>query len=259
MNRSCVVRVVLHARWVLGVGLACLSFSLFAQALEIIPLRHRTAEQVLPALQPLLEPGGTLSGSRNQLFLRASPANVAEIKRALDSIDRPLKRLSISVRLDDAAERERRAVGASGTVSNRGARVDVTAEDSRRMAGERVDQRVQVLEGGRAAIMAGQSNPLAVPGGAVIQDLRSGFDVVPRLAGGEVELEILQQRETPGSRPGSVQGQHVSTVVRARLGEWVEIAGAAAARAREARGIGSASGAHGTESRRVWLKVEALD
>lgn len=238
MNRSYVVRLVLHARSALGAGLACLSFSLFAQALEIIPLRHRTAEQVLPALQPLLEPGGTLSGTRNQLFLRASPANVAEIRRALDAIDRPLRRLLISVRLDNAAERERRAVGASGTVSNRGARVDVTAEDARRSAGERVDQRLQVLEGSRALIYTGESRPF--------NELASGFEVVPRLAGNEVVLDI-------------VQGQQVSTVARVRVGEWVEIAGATAERSREARGIGSASAARGTESRRVWLKVEALD
>lgn len=30
-------------------------------ALEVITLRHRTAEQVIPVLQPLLEPGGALS------------------------------------------------------------------------------------------------------------------------------------------------------------------------------------------------------
>src|SRR5918999_1368330 len=241
MNRSYVVRLVSHARSVLGATLACLSVSLFAQALEIIPLRHRTAEQVLPALQPLVEPGGMLSGSRNQLFLRASPANVAEIKRALDAIDRPLKRLSISVRLDDAEERERRAVGASGTIINRGARVDVTAEDSRRSAGERVDQRVQVLEGGRALIYTGESRPF--------NELASGFEVVPRLAGHEVLLDIVQ---------ASVQGPRISTMIRTRLGEWTEIGGAQADSMRDERGIAAASRTRGAGSRRAWLKVEAL-
>ena len=35
--------------------------------LEVIPLRHRTVEQLLPVLRPLLEPGGALSGQSNQL------------------------------------------------------------------------------------------------------------------------------------------------------------------------------------------------
>lgn len=246
MNRSNLVRLVLAA------ALACAASLAFAQqALEIISLRHRTVEQVLPVLQPLVEPGGTLSGSRGQLFLRASPSNVAEIRRALDAIDRPSKRLQISVRFDDAQERERRAVGASGTIGSGGARIDLTAEDSRRSAAERVDQRLQVLEGGRAAIFIGQSRPY--------QDLASGFEVVPRLAGDNVVLEIFQQRETPGAYPGSVQGHRVGTTITTRLGEWTEIGGTASDSARDDRGIGSARGTRATGSRRVWVKVEALN
>ena len=253
MNRSNLVRLVLAA------ALACAAKAVWAQqALEIIPLRHGTVEQVLPALQPLVEPGGTLSGSRGQLFLRASPANVAEIKRALEVIDRPSRRLQILVRLDDAGERERRALGASGTVSSRGAHIDITAGDSRGTAGERVDQRLQVLEGGRATIFVGSSQPLRLPGGTELQDLASGFEVVPRLAGGNVILEIFQQREMQGAQPGSIQGQRLATTVTTRLGEWTEIGGTASSAARDERGIATASRARGTESRRVWLKVEEL-
>jgi hypothetical protein len=254
MNRSHLVRLVLAAALVCAAGVP-----IAQQALEIIPLRHRTVEQVLPSLQPLLEPGGTLSGSRGQLFLRASPANVAEIKRALEAIDRPSRRLQISVRFDDAQERERRAIGARGSIGSGGAHVDLTAEDSRRSMGERVDQRMQVLEGGRATIFAGQSRPLAVPGGTVIQELATGFEIVPRLAGGTVILEVLQQRETPGARPGSVQGQRVSTTITTRLGEWTEIGGTASDSARDSRAIGSARATRATGSRQVWVKVEELN
>jgi type II secretory pathway component GspD/PulD (secretin) len=121
--------------------LACGAAAAGAQhALEIIPLRSRTVEQVLPVLQPLVEPGGTLSGARNQLFLRASPGNVAEIRRALEAIDRPSKRLQISVRFDDALEREQRDIAVSGAVSSSGrARFAASAEDQRGASAERVD------------------------------------------------------------------------------------------------------------------------
>jgi type II secretory pathway component GspD/PulD (secretin) len=237
---------------VLAALLGALSHAPLAQqALEIIPLRHRTVEQVLPALQPLLEPGATLSGSRGQLFLRASPSNADDIKRALAAIDRPSKRLQISVRLDDALERQRRDLDASGSVGSGGVRFSASAQDARTSTGERIDQRLQVLEGSRAMIFAGQSND--------DRDLATGFEVVPRLAGGGVALEIAQQRETPGLRPGSVQGQRLATTIHARLGEWVEIGGTGQATSRDDRGIGSASGRRGSESRRVWVKVEALD
>ncbi|MGH8692559.1 MAG: secretin N-terminal domain-containing protein [Burkholderiales bacterium] len=239
MNRANLVRSLAAAALA---GAACVTWA--QQALEIIPLRHRTAEQVLPALQPLVEPGGTLSGSRGQLFLRASPGNVAEIRRALEAIDRPSRRLQISVRLDDALERERRSIEASGTIGSSSARVGISAQDARSAAGERVDQRVQVLEGGRAMIFTGQSRPY--------QDLASGFEVVPRLAGGSVILEILQRRDT------RQQQQMAATTISARLGEWVEIGGTASAAARDDRGIGSASSTRAAESRGVWVKVEEL-
>lgn len=254
MTRSNLVRLVLAAALACAASLACAQ-----QALEIISLRHRTIEQVLPVLQPLLEPGGTLSGSRGQLFLRSSPANVAEIRRALETIDRPSRRLQISVRLDDALARERRGIEASGTIGSSGARIGVTAEDARRAATERVDQRLQVLEGGRAFIFVGQSRPLRVPGGTEIQHLESGFEVTPRLSGDRLMLEVAPQKETPGVRPGSVQAQRVATTITTRLGEWIEIGGTASGMARDHRGIGSASVTRATASRRVWVKVEELN
>ncbi|HVJ13674.1 MAG TPA: hypothetical protein VNC62_19040, partial [Burkholderiales bacterium] len=128
---------------------------------------------MLPVLRPLLEPGATLSGSRGQLLLRASPANVAEIQRALEAIDRPSRRLQISVRFDHALESARRDVQASARISNRGASASVSAEEARRSAAERVDQRIQVLEGGRVSIQTGQNTEL--------RELGSGIEVVPTL------------------------------------------------------------------------------
>lgn len=234
MNRLKLVRLVLAAAFGLAAGGV-----LAQQALEIIPLRHRTAEQVLPALQPLVEPGGTLSGQRGQLFLRSSPGNVAEIRRALEAIDRPLRRLQIAVRFDDALESERRGIGTTATIGSDGARVGVSAHDSRRAAEERVDQRLQVLEGGRAHIYAGQY-------------FGTGFEVVARVSGQNVFIDIAPQRETGSSF------QQASTTVAARLGEWVEIGGTALAAARDDRGIASASRIRSAESRRVFVKVEEL-
>jgi hypothetical protein len=144
------------------------------------------------------------------------------------------------VRFDDALERERRGIEASGTVGSSGARIGITAEDARRAATERVDQRLQVLEGGRGYIFVGHSRPL--------QDLATGFEVTPRIVGDRVVLEIVPERET----------QRAATTVTTRLGEWVEIAAAASTAARDDRGLASASGRRATESRRVWVKVEEL-
>jgi type II secretory pathway component GspD/PulD (secretin) len=259
MNRTQLIRSALAA------ALTTIALQAAGQtALEIIALRHRTVDQVLPVLRPLLEPGATLTGQGNQLIVRTSPANLVDLKRALDAIDRPLRRLQISVRFDDAAQAASQGVETSGRVGNRGARVDVRAHDSRASASERVDQRLQVLEGGRAFIMTGQATPMPqrqiieTPGGVVVQDSMvvretgTGFEAVPRLSGDTVLLEIAPRRETLN------QQQHLATTVSARLGEWFEVGGAAQTASRDDRGIAGVSRARSAESRRVWLKVEEI-
>jgi hypothetical protein len=239
-------------RLALGLALACAAGHGLAQySLEIIPLKHSTVEQVLPALRPLLEPGGTLAGQQGQLFLRASPANVADIRRALDAIDRPLRRLQISVRFDEVGEASRERLEASGRIGNRASEVDLRVQSSSRSLDERVDQRVQVVEGGRAFISMGQSRPVRM------QDAATGFEVVPRLSGDRVFLDIAAQRESFRDSD-AVLAQRASSAVSARLGEWFELGGIGSTGMRDGRGIASASRSGWADSRRVWVKVEEM-
>ena len=238
--------------------------------LEVIELRHRTAEQVLPELRPLLIPGAVLTGQRNQLIVRTTPENLAELRRALDTLDRPLRRLVISVRFDDASVDERSALEARGVVSSQGARARIQAQAGGSGASDRVDQRVQVLEGGRARIATGQSRPvrqaeiLGTPGtpvqrdSVIVQELATGFEVIPRLSGGTVFLEVAPQREAPGAFPGSVQAMGAATTVSARLGEWFELAGISAQRSASARGLAAGARESVAESRRIWVRVDEV-
>lgn len=239
MNRKQLIRSALAAAF------ATLALQAGGQnMLEIIPLRYRTVDQVLPALRPLLEPGGTLTGQANQLIVRTSPANLADLKRALDVIDRPLRRLQISVRFDESLDAASQSVEAGGRVSNRGARIEIRGQDSRASATERVDQRVQVLEGGRAFIMTGQD--------MVVRQTATGFEAVPRLSGDMVTVDIGQRRET------AAQQRYLATTVSARLGEWFEVGAAAESASRDDRGIAGIGRSRSSESRRVWLKVEEI-
>lgn len=257
-----------------AVALVVLAASALAQAqgsLEIIPLRHRTVEQVLPVLRPLLEPGGVLSGQSSQLFVRTSASNLAEIRAALAAIDTPLRRLQVLVRFERDAESARQGVRGEAVLRPGGSSAEVRLEGARGSSNERVDQRVQVLEGGRAVIATGETRPLRqqnvvrTPGGvvitesAVVQDIASGIEVVPRLSGNTVVLEIAQQREVAGTvTHGSVQVQRATSTVSGPLGEWFELAGTGEARERDRRGILSAQSAASGETRRIWVKVEEL-
>jgi type II secretory pathway component GspD/PulD (secretin) len=241
MNRLGLIRSAV------AVALLALGVSVGAQnSLEIITLRHRTAEQVIPALRPLLDPGATLSGSRNQLIVRTSPANLADLRLALEALDRPLRRLQISVRFEESREAALGRVEGSARIGSGGSRFDLKAQESRASSGERVDQRVQVLEGSRAVIYSGQSRPVRqrihTPGGVipqevtVVHDQATGFTVVPQLAGKGVRLEIA----------GQSGAQQSATSVEAGLGDWVHL------------GSTSTAAAYRSELQRVWLKVEEL-
>jgi hypothetical protein len=257
-------------RLALSAVLASVALESAAQyALEIIPLRHTTVDQVLPTLRPLLEPGGTLTGQQSQLIVRASPGNVAEIRRALEAIDRPSRRLQILVRFDDSAQAARQGIEASGRIGNRGRDVDVRARDSRASREERIDQRVQALEGSRAYISTGQSRPamqrqrIQTPAGVVTQDTFvtqeaiTGFEVVPRVSGDRVFLDIAPQRQSFDAQ-GGVQGQRMTTSASGRLGEWFELGALVASSSRDERGLAGSRSRSSSESRRVWVKVEEI-
>lgn len=223
-------------------------------SLEVIQLRHATVEQVLPALRPLLEPGGVLTGQRNQLIVRTSPRNLEELRRALAVIDRPARRLEILVRFGSAGTEERSEVNVQADVSRQSSRVVVRAGEARSSTGERVDQRLQVLEGGRAYIAEGTSFPLRHRDGVDIRETATGFEVIPRLAGSMVILEVAPQRQSLGSRPGSVDSTRAATTVRARLGEWVELAGIDTGQ----ESFGPGARQQSTGSRRIWVRVDEV-
>jgi type II secretory pathway component GspD/PulD (secretin) len=269
--------------------------ALAQQEMEIIPLRHRTVDQVIPALQPFVEPGGALSGMNNQLILRASARNREQIKQALAAIDMPARRLVIRVSQNRDAESRQQGGEVSGNVAlgnnvriiqpststspggtqiemRRGdSNVTTRVYDTRSTRDARTSQSVQVVEGGRAFIQVGQSLPMPLrqvvlgPNGVVVtdstvyRDIGQGFYAAPRLAGDRVTLEISPQFDTPGNQGyGSVNTQRVSTTVSGRLGEWIELGGSGQQAGGRDRGNLSVGTSELRDNRSVWLLIEEL-
>lgn len=100
-------------RWLVVLGGCLLASLALAQSLEIIELKHRTAEDVIPILQPLLESGGALSGTDYQLFIRASATNVRQLRQVLAELDRAQRQLWVSVRRATRQTIERETAAAS--------------------------------------------------------------------------------------------------------------------------------------------------
>ena len=160
--------------------------------LEVITLQHRNAQDVLPIIMPLLEQDGVASGMNNQLILRTSPHNLAEIRKLLEHIDIAPRRLKITVMQNVDSETVRRLtevsgniglgsdvrIGMRGSPDDRGGddgggndgglvaeagqsadRVRARVYSTRSLEADKKTQQIQVLEGGRARVSVGQSVP----------------------------------------------------------------------------------------------------
>jgi type II secretory pathway component GspD/PulD (secretin) len=265
--------------------------------LEVIPLRYRTADQVIPIIQPMLSREGSVSGFQGQLIVRTTPANLEEIKRILASLDIAPRRLLITVRQDAEATARERAAEVSGRVGTDQARVIVPESGDRRggnvvlrdgedrlrarvfegqvSESDRNTQSVQVLEGREAFVRIGQSVPVrerqvrrSVVGGQVVEqvvdstqyrDVTTGFYVLPRISGDRVTLDVSPQRETLSTQlPGGVNVQRAATTISGRLGEWLEIGGLTQDTSGQQSILLGRSSTRASHSSRVLVKVEEL-
>jgi type II secretory pathway component GspD/PulD (secretin) len=272
----------------------------FAQrdAVEVIPLRYRTVEQVIPVLKPLLDRDGTISGMNSSLIVRTSPGNLADIRRVLEQIDARPRQLRITVRQDADMNQSGSGAELSGEIRSgnagvvvpgrgdpRGATVEVRGADgairgrvysTQSAENDRMSQQIQVLEGNEAFIHVGQSVPVpnrtvvrSVVNGRVVEqavvdttqfrDHLSGFHVRPRVSGDIVTLEISPQRDTPGRQgPGSANVQRLVTTVSGRLGDWIELGGVDSGTTVDRGGTVYRTQSATADNRRVLLRVEEV-
>lgn len=267
-----------------------------AGELEIINLRHRSAEDVLPVIRPLLEKDDVASGMNYQLILRTSPQNLEQVRKLLESIDVAPRRLKITVRQNADSETVARLTGVSGNIGlSREARVAVPdsgggsglnvelgqgqdrlkarVSSTRALEDERNTQQLQVLEGNRALVRGGQSVP--VPQRQVIQgpwgtrvidsvqyqEIGSGFYVLPRVNGDRVTLEISTQNDALAPDGGDypvMRVQQASSTLSGRLGEWLEVGGLGQQKDNDNSTLSTRGTSRIREQRNVLIKVEEV-
>jgi len=263
------------------------------QVLEVVTLGYRQAEEVIPLLRPLIAPGGALTGTGNQLIVRTTRDNLAQLKQVLAVLDSRPRQLVISVRQGSLDDTSRASASVSGSVGvSDSARITVPAPQgvrrdpglvvqsgtnqveahalsSRAAQDSGVTQTVQVLEGNSAFIRVGQSAPVTntqvtgAPGaGRVTQvtdfaNADTGFYVTPRVSGDRVTLEIGTTRDRARGS-GAVSIQQASTVVSGRLGEWIEVGGSSASVDRSQSGLLARRQDSGRDGRAIMLKVDEV-
>jgi type II secretory pathway component GspD/PulD (secretin) len=271
---SIAVRALLAAWMALCVAGAASPQALYQNTVvEVIQLRYRTSQELIPMLQPMLAPGGGISGLQGQLVVRTTLANLEEIKRILASVDTAPRQLLITVRQDADMSNERSAASVSGSVGGDRDRARVHIIEGRSNENSSNTQSLRAMEGREAYVRVGQSIPVrgreirrTMVNGQVVEqvvdstqyrDVSTGFYVLPRVSGDRVTLDISPQREALSRQAaGGVSVQNVVTTVSGRIGEWIELGGIAQdASGQQTVLFGTAAGGM-RDSRSVQVKVD---
>jgi len=252
---------VITSRLLLAAGMAgwlAAAGPLWAQghSIEVFALKYRTGEQMVALVRPLVPPPGSVSAISNHLVVRTTPENMVEIRSLLARVDTVPRPLLITVSQDVDRHRDASRVSATGRVGalaigsqgelsvgtgrdrpgNSGVQADIVR--SRGTEAQRDIRRIQVLEGVPAMIYTGESTPVASrqwQGGAQgsrrgesvdYRERSTGFQVLARVDGDQVLLEISPQRQVAGDAgAGSVDSQILATTVSGRVGEWIDLGG----------------------------------
>ncbi|WP_319523811.1 hypothetical protein [uncultured Desulfosarcina sp.] len=271
----------------IGTTIFCLLASVLALAannrLAVIELEHRPADEVIPIIAPLLEPGNTLSGDGFRLFLTTSPENLIRIREVIDHLDRASRQLAITLIQGENALDTLSRLSVSGSVAigdhvkiGTGGRSDqppdtvaVDAQSSRSSQRSTDLQRVLVEEGATATVYVGLSAPVIlgspVHGGVrhheVVgyREMFTGMQVTPQVSGQRVTLEIETHQDRPtGDLSGEVQTQQIRTRVQGNLNEWIEIGGILTTAQGTDTGLTHGRSGRTVKQRQVFIRVEPV-
>jgi len=239
-----------------------------ADSIELITLQHRMAEDIMPLIQPVLQPGDAMSGSGSQLILRASPATQAQVQRLLHELDRTPRNLVISVRSDDEMRAARDGVQGRVIVRPEGVAVNGRIESSRSSQDNNATQQIRVLEGSPARLHVGRETPYTQPvwvetpygmqrvPATAIRETGRWLNVAPTLQGEQVLLDIQpESAQINPQHPPTTNVQSLSTRVRVPLDQWVPLGGVDSQEQQQINGQTSAQ----SQSNQTWVRVELGD
>ena len=240
-------------------------------ALEVIPLHHRSAAELLPMVQDFIAKNGVIKAADDKLIIRTHPANLSELRKLITKLDVPLISLLITVKqLSGESARQDEASTESRTGDN-----DAPVHNTRVWRTDTRDgadrtQQLQVTEGAEAFIDVGRQIPISDfalsqsrSGTLMEQKTRyvgatTGFYVRPHLNGDTVSVEITPYQTTQSgvTTPPKFITQALHSTVTGKLGEWITIgASSTSIDENKHKVIEYSTSQRGEQDRRILLRV----
>ncbi|MGD9238454.1 MAG: secretin N-terminal domain-containing protein [Desulfobacterales bacterium] len=219
-----------------------------AAEVDVVRVQYRRAAELVPVVQSLLSPEGTVTLSEriNSLVIVDTPEAIQRVHAYLDRFDRPVEQVRIQVRFHSMATDNQRAAAARGRYSsddlsvatggNKRDGVDIAVADRERRRISSSEAFVFAMSGSPAFIRAGKEIPYRrgsaffrryAPGDGTItwQNVESGFEVTPTIVGDNVHLKIVPRIAYDHRKDAVVRFFAAQTELTVPLGQWVEIGG----------------------------------
>ena len=223
---------------------------LYAGSIHYYDLEQRPAAEVIPLIQPFLEPGEVINGDGYQLFIKASDARANQLKGLIANIDKPISDYKISVSNDQSLLQSRQSVSGSiriesgdatieaGELISEDSSAEVRVESSNRNKQSGQTQHLRVQQGKAAFITTANLRIIPVqyyPNGAhLAQEIyptsQDGFFIIVRSANNKmanIEIQSAASNKT-GNNVYHNYGQEqtfVNTTLQAPLNSWFELGG----------------------------------
>ncbi len=247
--------------------------------LKIIQLQYRFAADLLPALQPLVSQGGSVSAFGNQVIVNAEPAEIANIEETLRRLDIEQRNWRITVSHDAQGWRSGGQASVSGSAGH-DPRVRIPDANGRASPGVEVgidehsrtwapggEMSLNVLDGAEAFLSVGQQLPYSSYWVTLAQryahvqeavdwhEVSTGFVVRPRQISDRVDLEIMPRLMQAGGS-GAIDFTALATHLQVRPGEWADLGAMLGSRDDVSRAILSRGGERGGDGSSLRIKVE---
>jgi hypothetical protein len=235
-------------------ALLCASL-LAADSITTLQLTNRPAIEIVPIIEPLLEPGDRISGQGFKIFLRASPQTIAEVRQLIASIDIAAKALMISVFQGRRSDLETRDISGSIRLESGKLSGSITAGESRQSGSSGPLHRLRVTEGSEGFIATGVHTGLKFSSGP---NVASGFYVRPRLNGDRVTLQISPFGSNAQAIGRSIDILQASTTISGQLGEWL-LLGGVDERIERTQGDGASQRwTRHSQQDSIWIRADSL-
>ena len=250
-----------------------------APTTEVVPLGYNMAENIIPAIQPMLQSNERVSAYGNQLLIRAEPQRIDEIKALVAQLDTQPSRLMISVANSGSSSGSSGGYRVDGSIDTGPADIIIGNPDGRGNSARIINRRTYGSNDGVRQIMASEGYPVLIQGGQSVpittrttnvygqvieqtqyQDVTQGFYATVQLSGDMATITLsANNNRLNNRRQGVIDVQQADTVVTAPLGQWVSVGGLDDATSGRDSDVGRRISTQRSDSGSIRLKVDRVD